>query len=142
MILDYLETSFGMAPAIFIPYLFFKTSRTYYILRGNEKIRLIKDLKIQNAGLPAVRILGRHLKPTTEFVQNFGTFATKNVLNLPLNQLKDLASLGEISLDKKLKDGFHILRSHEAFWGIGLIKGNTRLISYLSNSIIKIIDSL
>ncbi|OCC15007.1 hypothetical protein DBT_1493 [Dissulfuribacter thermophilus] len=131
-----------MAPAIFIPYLFFKTSRTYYILRGNEKIGLIKDLKIQNAGLPAVRILGRHLKPTTEFVQNFGIFATQNVLNLHLNQLKDLASLGEISLDVKLRDGFHILRGHDAFWGIGLVKEGTRLISYLSNSVKKIIDSL
>jgi len=129
-------------PLPYLSLIYFLKPQGPYILRSNEKIGLIKDLKIQNAGLPAIRILGRHLKPTTEFVQNFGTFATKNVLNLPLNQLKDLASLGEINLEAKLEDGFHILRSHDAFWGIGLIKNNTRLISYLSNSIKKIIDSL
>ena len=115
-----------------MPYIFFKTSRAYYMVRQHPCLHEICNLKIQNAGLPAIRILGRHLKPTTQFAQLFGPMATKRVLRLEWDELKNLAKVGEIRLKKRLANGFYLLNSHEFFWGFSLVKEGERLISYLS----------
>lgn len=102
------------------------------MVHSHPSLHELSRLKIQNAGLPAVRILGRHLKPTTQFVQLFGPMATKRLLKLKIEDLRYLAQTGEILLEKRLEDGFYILNSIGFYWGLSLVKEGKRLISYLS----------
>jgi len=154
-VLSYLEHEFGFPPGLFMPFDLLRTSRTIYLFRRIKGITVLQDLKIQNLGLPAIRQLGKHLKPTTQFVQVFGAFAKKNVLDLDEKQLIDLAEKGEIVMPISLKKGFYIIKNGPYFWGLALLtnkgagetglraknenEGSSTLKSYLSKQMVRTI---
>ncbi len=158
-----LGREFGIPATILSPYELLKTSRLYYLLRHHKKIDALRPLKIQNAGLPAIRIMKRHLKPTTEFIRSFGQFFTKRLIIVGSKalmtiatkktiELSELTGLSDLSLLDKgraidirsissLETGFYLIKCREIFWGSVFIRDNI-LISYFSKNINKTVLSM
>ncbi len=85
-------------------------------------------LKVSKVGLRAFRKVGQFIKPTTRFIQAFGRFATKNVLQIDMTQFKTLVLNGEIPVDLALDKGYVILTlADDRILGLGFyIHGTIR----------------
>lgn len=77
-------------------------------------------LKIHTVGLPILRLIRHHLKPTTAALQRFGMQATTNILDLPDDQLEILVHTREITLTLAIQPGYVILRHAGAILGCAL----------------------
>ncbi len=67
------------------------------------------------------------MKPTTRFIQYFGKFATKAVLNIDENKLKDILNGGYLPFPEKIENGYVILSLKGQALGLGLlINGKVR----------------
>ncbi len=108
--LGYWEERFGVSKAFFSPYHLLATSRTIYILPHSGALERLAPLKIQQAGLPFLRRIGRHLKPTTWAAQRWGHLATGAVLALDPMELTSLVQQGELQ-GRALPDSMNSLET-------------------------------
>jgi len=77
-------------------------------------------LKVQSIGLPVLRIIRHHLKPTTVALQCFGSQATRHVLDLSDSQVAVLLHAREQPLHLDIQPGYVILRHTGHILGCGL----------------------
>ena len=77
-------------------------------------------LQVQSIGLPVLRIMRHHLKPTTAALQRFGSQATCHVLNLSDYQVVALLRTRAQSLHLDIQPGYVILRHAGHILGCGL----------------------
>ena len=77
-------------------------------------------MKVCQVGMRAFQQVGRHIKPTTRFVQVFGTLATKAVLPLDAYSLQKIVRGETISVDLGIENGYIILCYEDYPLGIGL----------------------
>ncbi len=133
-ICDFWQERFGIPPSVFAPFLMMTSSRTVYILRRSESIAQFTDLRIAQAGLPFIRKVAGHFKPTTASLQLFGALALSNSVDLT-GRLCEWASKGEIKLELDTSPGYVIIKTGEAIWGAGLYLEPSRLLCRLPKAI-------
>ena len=79
-------------------------------------------LKVVRKGLRLARIFAHGVKPTTNAMQVFGRYATRNVLDLDFQQAQRFVQGEELQLEAEVEPGFVIVR-HDGFAvGVGLYK--------------------
>ena len=124
----YLSARFGIPSAVLEAYHLFERKKGWFILRKSEETGNGTHLKISKVGLRAFRKVGHFIKPTTRFIQIFGHFATKAVLELNMTQLRKLVIEGEIPVDLALEKGYVILKmENDVILGLGFyINGTIR----------------
>ena len=76
-VLGYLESRFGLCPECFEDYVWFMQRRSWWIMRRSPFLNGAGLLKVSRVGMKAVVRVGRFLKPTTRFIQSFGSLATR-----------------------------------------------------------------
>jgi len=127
-LLGYWSLRFGVPPAIFAPYELMASSRTVYLVRKSEHLEDIATLTVQQAGLPFIRKVAGHLKPTTVAVQRFGHLATRNVFDLE-DDLRSFVEEGELEVELDNEEaGYIIVKSFSHIWGCGLFLPPGRLL--------------
>ncbi len=136
--LDYWEARFGIPKHHFSQYHILVTSRTFYLLNKSNHLEAISSLKIQQAGIPFIRRVGRFLKPTTCAAQLFGRHATRYIFDISWPQLKVLADTGSlplepsdkssgldgvfpVPLDQQWETGYIFLRLGDGVIGVSLL---------------------
>ena len=77
-------------------------------------------MKVCQVGMRAFQQVGRHIKPTTRFVQVFGMLATKAVLPLDAYSLQRIVKGETMSVDLRLENGYIILSYKDDPLGVGL----------------------
>ncbi|MHC1635219.1 MAG: methyltransferase RsmF C-terminal domain-like protein [Candidatus Methanospirareceae archaeon] len=122
--LKYMEERFGIHRDVFCGYSF--------IVRGN-KIRIVarevanKDLsglKVENIGI----LFGRYFKkenkfkPTTNALQIFGKYATKNIVELSEEEKEDYIRGFDLKKDLNIEEGYVILKYKGDVLGCGLYR--------------------
>ncbi len=120
-ILSYLETRFGIPYHTFEPFALFDRGKVYVLLSRMAPAGAIHSLKLQNAGLPILRKMPTHLKPTTAAIQRFGPQATKHLVDMTADQVRELLQADVMAYDSSLEPGYVILRQDGHVLGCGLV---------------------
>jgi len=108
-VLDFWDERFGVDPDVFEGYTFWE--------RGNGKIwafagELETPVNIEALGMSFLRTRQEHWKPTTEAVQRFGRYATRNVIHLTRSEAEALLAGYSQELDWD-GDWGYLIASHE-----------------------------
>ena len=98
------------------------------MIRKSRQIENAAHLKVIKTGMKAFGRIGKFVKPTTKFIQIFGSLATKAKVEIDEGELLQLVNGEEIPCDLNLDTGYVILRlPNNTPVGLGfLIKGKIR----------------
>jgi len=83
-------------------------------------LRDLASLQVESVGMPLLRWVGTHLKPTSVALQLFGAHADKNVVILPSDQLRELVESKEIKSEFAGSPGYVIVASNSLIIGCAL----------------------
>jgi NOL1/NOP2/fmu family ribosome biogenesis protein len=119
-VLGYFERRFGIPVTAFVGYHLLERRTTYVLLPASPCLASLASLKVHHVGLPLLRKIRQHLKPTTAALQRFGAQATCNVLDLSAAQVTDLLRTAELALEVDLSPGYVVLRHAGRLLGCGL----------------------
>ena len=111
---------FGISGAIFSNYYLFKRGRTVWLVSKDRRLRDLASVQVKSIGMPLLRWLGPHLKPTSVALQLLGTHANKNIVTLTSAQLRDLVERREIKTEFASTPGYVIVVSTSLIIGCAL----------------------
>ncbi len=97
-LLSHMEKKFGIPENVFKGYDFFSTRKKIYVC-SKECARDEFFTRSETAGIAFVRP-DKELKPTTDAIQIFGKFASKNIVEISEQQLKKVLRGEEIELSE------------------------------------------
>ncbi|MFA5141343.1 MAG: hypothetical protein WC471_00015 [Candidatus Woesearchaeota archaeon] len=115
----------------------FKPDFGYQFLKCNDKLHIVSrdirnidlgKLRINSIGLYVAELKNNQVRLTVEGSQLIGPYATKNVVDLPKDQLKLWLRGEEVPCNEG--DGFVIVKHNNDYFGCGKIKEG-RIINYL-----------
>ena len=132
-LLGYFEDRFGIGVSAFDGFILWERPRAYWLLTLSRHVQKLKGLRVHTTGIPVLRKIKQHLKPTTTAIQVFGARAIKNVVILDRQQLTHLLRNHGISLSPPITPGYVILTYHQQVLGCGLYTGR-RLLSQIPRS--------
>ena len=119
-VLGYFDTRFGIPVTTFDNLCLLLRHKTYCLLSTTPHLERLARLHIQSVGLPVLRSIRYHLKPTTAALQRFGSHACRHVLDLSETQVVTLLHEREQPLRLDIQPGYVILRHAGAILGCGL----------------------
>ncbi len=120
-ILSFFEARFGIPYDAFEPFALLDRGKVYTLLSRLAPATAICSLKLQNAGLPILRKMPTHLKPTTAAIQRFGPQATRHIVDMTNDQIRALLQAGVVAHHSPLEPGYVILRQDGHVLGCGLV---------------------
>jgi NOL1/NOP2/fmu family ribosome biogenesis protein len=119
-VLGYFDTRFGIPLTTFDNICLILRHKTYSLLSATPYIERLAGLQVQSVGLPVLRSIRHHLKPTTAALQRFGSQACRHVLDLSETQIITLLHEREQPLHLDIQPGYVILRHAGHILGCGL----------------------
>ncbi len=135
-ILRYFEVRFGISSKIFDPYDMLKGSSNYWLFPKNFPLATLAKLQVQTVGLLFLRKVSHYLKPTSAFLQRFGEFAKRNIVELSCEEIKKIKKEGRVEKDLPIEPGYVILKDNHWILGCGLYLPG-KIISYLEAKVIR-----
>ena len=109
-VLGYFDTRFGIPLITFDSFCLLLRHKTYSLLSATLHVERLAGLHVQSVGLPVLRSIRHHLKPTTAALQHFGTEVCRHVLDLSATQVITLRHEHAQPLDLDMQPGYMILR--------------------------------
>jgi hypothetical protein len=119
-VLEYFDIRFGIPLITFDGFCLLLRHKTYSLLSATSHIGRLTGLQVHSVGLPVLRSIRHHLKPTTAALQYFGTEARRHVLDLSEIQVVTLLRDREQLLHLDIQPGYVILRHAGHILGCGL----------------------
>ncbi len=119
-VLGYFDTRFGILLITFDSFCLLLRHKTYSLLNATPHVERLAGLQVHSVGLPVLRSIRHHLKPTTAALQHFGTEARRHVLDLSETQVVTLLREREQPLHLDIQPGYVILRHAGHILGCGL----------------------
>ena len=130
-ILDYFFRRFGIPETAFEGFCLLKGERKIWVVRDHPELeKILKQLRIESAGIPLLRTKISMWKPTTAGLHFLGCHATRNVIDLGEDTLPTFLNRESIEGPFPLEPGFVIVRWRGKGLGCGLY-GKGRLRSQL-----------
>ena len=118
--LGYFEQRFGMPLSVFNAYHLLERRKAYVLLRHVTALERLASLQVQSVGLPVLRKLPRHLKPTSVALQCFGTYASRHRVELSAQEARLLLQGQELAVDLDGTPGYVVLVYDGHVLGCGL----------------------
>ncbi|WP_440764865.1 DUF7122 family protein [Natronorubrum sp. DTA7] len=113
-VVDYFADRFGIPPETFDDYTFWeKGAGKIWIYAGQAET----PLEIEAIGMTCLRTRQEHWKPTTDFAQRFGRYATDCVIELDREQARAFATGEDQDLEWWDGDWGYLIGAHEI--GVG-----------------------
>ena len=119
-VLGYFTARFGIPLTAFDGLCLLLRHKLYSLCSATPHMERLAVLQVQSVGLPVLRIIRHHLKPTTAALQRFGSQATCHVLDLSDSHVGALLHLREQPLHLDIQPGYVILRHAGHILGCGL----------------------
>lgn len=119
-VLGYFDTRFGIPLITFAGFCLIRRHKTYSLLRATPHVERLAGLHVHAVGLPVLRSIRHHLKPTTAALQQFGTAASRHILDLSETQVITLLREREQPLHLDIQPGYVILQHNGHILGCGL----------------------
>ena len=111
---------FGISRAVFSKYHLYRRGRTVWLVNEDDRLRDLAAFRMQSVGMPLLRWVGTHLKPTSVALQFLGSHGDKNIVSLPSDQLRDLVERKEIKTEFASSPGYVIVVSNSMIIGCAL----------------------
>ncbi|WP_137288220.1 DUF7122 family protein [Natronorubrum halophilum] len=109
-VVDYFADRFGIPSGTFDDYTFWeKGAGKIWIFAGDAP----SPVEIEAIGMTCLRTRQEHWKPTTDFVQRFGRYATDCVIELERDQARAFASGEDQPLERWDGDWGYLIATHE-----------------------------
>jgi len=118
--LGFFRQRFGISRAVFSDYCLYRRSRTVWVFNQDDRLRDLAPLQVESVGMPLLRWVATHLKPTSVALQLFGPHADRNIVRLPSDQLRDLVERKEIKSEFAGSPGYVIVASNSVIIGCAL----------------------
>jgi hypothetical protein len=118
--LGYFHHRFGISGAVFSNYYLYRRSRIVWVFSKDDRLRNLALLQVESVGMPLLRWVGAHLKPTSVALQLFGAHADKNLVSLTSDQLRHLVESKEIKGEFASSSGYVIVASNSVVIGCAL----------------------
>jgi NOL1/NOP2/fmu family ribosome biogenesis protein len=112
---EYLQDRFGIIPPDGVE---FEGEKSLRVM--NSELKQFKTTTPK--GIPASRMKGKYPKPSTAFIQLFGHLATKNTLELPMQDALDYLQGKDLETTQEAETGYVILTHKKAVLGIGFYR--------------------
>ena len=119
-VLGYFDRHFGMPLTAFADLYLLLRHKAYSLFSATPHVERLAGLQVHSAGLPVLRIMRYHLKPTTVALQRFGHQATRHVLDLSEAQVSTLLHEREQPVQLDIQPGYVILCHAGHILGCGL----------------------
>jgi NOL1/NOP2/fmu family ribosome biogenesis protein len=119
-VLSFFEARFGIPASTFARYALLERRKTYVLLPHSEHIRRLASFQVHQVGLPLLRKIRQHLKPTTAGLQHFGHLATRHIVDLSPELCHALLYYRMLTWEASYQPGYVILRSEGHILGCGL----------------------
>ena len=119
-LLGFFRQRFGISRAVFSNYYLYRRSRIVWVFSKDDRLRDLASLQVESVGMPLLRWVGTHLKPTSVALQLFGLHADRNIVSLPSEQLRDLVERKEIKNEFASSPGYVIVSSNSVIIGCAL----------------------
>jgi hypothetical protein len=121
-LLKYLEERFGIPKSAFDRFLLLQVGKGWWLLRDSAHLEAASRFKVHACGMKAFQTIGQFLKPTTRFIQLFGRFATRSVVQLTEEELLALQEGEGMQAREPLENGYVLLvLDRQAIIGLGLL---------------------
>lgn len=105
-----------------VPRSVFKDHR--FVMKGKNKVWITDgvspDLRYESVGLPFLRVNREHPKPTTDALQRFGSYITKNTVDVDRERAKTFVNGGTVEDEYSVDSGYVAVRYLEEVLGCGL----------------------
>ena len=118
--MQFFHHRFGIPRAVFAIYHLYGRGRTVWLVNKDSRLRDLAALQLKSLGLPLLRRVGSHLKPTSVALQLLGAHADRNIVRLPADQLRDLSEMREIKGEFTGSPGYVIVASSSVIIGCAL----------------------
>jgi len=118
-LLGHLNERFGFPENIFQDYAFFLSKDRIFIV--SKDLPVLENIKIVTQGFLFARA-DKTTKPSTNMIQLFGKYATKNIVELEKDEVQILISGEDIEKQTSCEDGYVILKYKNYNLGCGLLK--------------------
>jgi NOL1/NOP2/fmu family ribosome biogenesis protein len=124
LILKYLRDRFGIPKKIFSDYSFIIKGEKIWIVARDVLEKDLEGLKIESIGLLFGRYFERQkrFKPTTNALQIFGKYATKNVVELNEKEKNQYIRGYDLEKELNLEEGYVIIKFKNDMLGCGLYR--------------------
>jgi len=119
-VLGYFVLRFGIPLAAFDGYCLLERRKVYTLVPNSPHLPLLATLKVHSVGLPVLRKLPRHLKPTSIALQRFGGRATRHTVELSPAQIEQLLQEQALLCHIDCQPGYMILLHAGQVLGCGL----------------------
>jgi hypothetical protein len=119
-VLGYFAWRFGIPLAVFDGYCLLERRKVYTLVADSPHLPRLATLKIHSVGLPVLRKLPRHLKPTSIALQRFGGRATRHTVTLSPAHIEQLLQEHEVLCHTDCQPGYVILLHAGQVLGCGL----------------------
>ncbi|MFH1491084.1 MAG: hypothetical protein ABII06_19430 [Pseudomonadota bacterium] len=116
-----MEKRFGIPESLFDEYLLFRKKKSWWLLKDSPLILSTCRLKISFAGLKAFQRVGQFLKPTTRWVQIFGRYASRGLVDIGEDQFQELLKGEFLAFESRMENGYVILTLDGGTLGLGLL---------------------
>ena len=125
-ILAYFEERFGIPEEAFDGFRLLKKGRTIWAVKDGPGLdQLLKELKVEAAGVPLIRVRTAMRKPTTAGLRLWQ--ATRNVIDLDDEALEEFLNRGVLLKTFPAESGYVVVRWRGKILGCGLYsKGKLR----------------
>jgi NOL1/NOP2/fmu family ribosome biogenesis protein len=123
-IFAYLEERFGLSAALFDDFLLFKKKDAWHLLRKSPWTEIAAEYKIFFIGLKSFHRIGGYIKPTTRFMQMFGSYAQKSRYELTEQELEKIMADEPLAVDLQIDPGYVILAHKGRIIGLGFFTQN------------------
>lgn len=119
-VLGYFPARFGIPLTVFDGICLLLRHKTYTLWSAIPHMERLAGLHVHAVGLPVLRLIRHHVKPTTAALQRFGSQATCHVLDLSDIQVVALLHEREQPVHLDIQPGYVILRHAGHILGCGL----------------------
>jgi len=119
-LLGFFRHRFGISRGVFSNYYLYRRSRIVWVFSKDDRLRDLASLQVESVGMPLLRWVGTHLKPTSVALQLFGAHADRNIVSLTSDQLRDLVEIKEIKSEFAGSPGYVIVASNSVIIGCAL----------------------
>jgi NOL1/NOP2/fmu family ribosome biogenesis protein len=120
VILGYFEQRFGIPLRVFHGYHLLERRKAYVLLRHVSALEDLASLQVQGVGLPVLRKMPRHLKPTSVALQCFGMHASRHRVELSADDARVLLYGQDLAVNLDLTPGYVVLVYDGHVLGCGL----------------------
>jgi hypothetical protein len=89
-------------------------------LTKDDRLAALASLRVESVGVPLLRRVKTHLKPTSAALQLYGKYSTDNIVKLEFVQLAELVEKKELNGEFPVSPGYVVISTKGVFIGCAL----------------------